>query len=264
MSDKANIVHRQLENKVAIVTGGASGIGEAICLEFALQGAMICIADINLEKAKTVIRKIEEFGGEVLASEVDISDYKSVIRTVTKTLERFGSIDILVNCAGWHQFLPVEEYSEGMWEKIRSINLDGPWNFCKAVMPELIKKRSGKIINIGSAAGILSIPKAAPYTIAKHGVIGLTRALAVDLAPYQINVNCICPSTIDTPLLREATKPEFIKGMLERIPLGRLGKLSDVSKSALFLASPDSDWITGVVLPVDGGLTCCIRAHHYE
>jgi 3-oxoacyl-[acyl-carrier protein] reductase len=128
----------------------------------------------------------------------------------------------------------------------------------------MMKQKSGKIVNISSAAGYLGVPNAAPYSTSKLGVIGLTRALAVDLAPHNINVNCICPASIETPLLNEATGSKFQAAMTDRIPLGRLGKPSDISKAVLFLAGPDSNWITGVVLPVGGGLTCCLRAHHYE
>ena len=254
----------QLVDKVAIVTGGASGIGEGICMEFAAQGAAVGIADIDNQAARQVVERIEESGRKGLALEVDVCDREAVRAVVDKMLREFGTVDILVNCAGWNTFQFAWEYSPEDWEKLRSVNLDGPWHFCQAVMPEMIKKKSGKIINIGSAAGVRGIPKATPYSTAKHGIIGLTRAIAVDLAPYNINVNCICPATIDTPLLRQATKPAFIEGMIRSFPMGRLGKVADVAKAALFLASSDSDWITGVVLPVDGGLTCCIRAHHFE
>ena len=254
----------QLQGKVAIVTGGASGIGEGICMEFTRQGAVLAIMDIDGPGGARVAKAIEQLDGKAIASETDVTDDKGVKAEVEKTVQRFGAVDILVNCAGWNHFVPPDAYSMELWRKIRSINLDGMWNTCHAVMPEMMGKRSGKIINIGSAAAVRAIPQAASYSIAKHGVVGLTRALAVDLGAYNINVNCICPATIETPLLMEATNPAFKEGMLRSIPMGRLGKLSDVAKAALFLASPDSSWITGVVLPVDGGLTACIRAHHFE
>jgi NAD(P)-dependent dehydrogenase (short-subunit alcohol dehydrogenase family) len=128
----------------------------------------------------------------------------------------------------------------------------------------MIKKRSGKIINVGSAAAILAIPQALPYVVAKHAIVGLTRALAVDLGPYNINVNCICPGPVQTPLLDQATTASFRAEITKTIPLNRLGKPSDLANAAVFLASSLSDWITGVVLPVDGGLVCCVRARHWE
>jgi 3-oxoacyl-[acyl-carrier protein] reductase len=255
---------RRLYGKTAIVTGGASGIGKEICQEFVAEGAAVVIADIDAGEAEQARRAISQQGGDVHAMKVDVCDFQQTLEVAAKTFDRLGSIDILVNSAGWNEFRAVEKYQLEQWNRIRSVNLDGAWHCCKAVMPYMIRQRHGKILNIGSAASILGIPKSAPYCIAKHGLVGLTRALAVDLARYNLNVNCICPASIDTPLLREATKPIFVEKMVERIPLGCLGKPSDIAKAALFLASSDSDWITGVVLPVDGGLTCCIRAHHYE
>jgi 3-oxoacyl-[acyl-carrier protein] reductase len=261
---KDNDSRGKLDGKVAIITGGASGIGKGICGEFSEQGASIVILDIDLAKGQEAAKEIESQGGRALTAKADVCDFDQVRDVADRAVREFGSIDILVNCAGWHKFASVEAYTIEEWQKIRSINLDGHWNCCQSVIPQMIRQKSGKIINIGSSAGIMAIPKAAPYSISKHAIIGLTKTFAVDLAVHQINVNCICPSTIDTPLLREATSQKFIDGMLDRIPLGRLGKYADIAKAALFLASEDSDWITGIVLPVDGGLTCCIRAHHYE
>ncbi len=254
----------RLSDKVAIVTGGASGIGRGISLEFASQGAVVAIADINAQGAVKVADEIHELGGEAIALEVDICDYRKVTAAAAQALERFGRIDVLVNNAGWNKPLLPEEYTIDLWEKTLAINLEGGWYFCQAVIPHMMKKRSGKIINIGSGAGILGTPKAAPYIIAKHGVSGLTRALACDLGPYNINVNCICPGSVETPLLYEVLTPQNRQAILNQYPMPRLGKPSDIAKAALFLASADADWITGVILPVDGGLTCCIRARHYD
>lgn len=204
---------RPLENKTAIVTGGASGIGAAICLEFAAQGAQIAIADINDRQAEDVAQSIQIQGGQAIFQKVDVCDHKAVTETVATIMERLGTIDILVNCAGFNSFSAPTDVTAEQWAKLLAINLDGPWNFCRAVMPELMKKRSGKIINIGSAAGVLGIPKAIPYSVAKHGVVGLTRALAVDLGPYNINVNCICPATVQTPLAEATLNPVFFAEM---------------------------------------------------
>jgi NAD(P)-dependent dehydrogenase (short-subunit alcohol dehydrogenase family) len=253
-----------LENKSAIVTGGASGIGEEICLRFAEQGATIAIADVNVEGARAVIKKIEACGAKACHVHVDIRDGQKVQDSVTEVLDRFGTVDILVNCAGFNQFVEVDQVPPELWEKVLSVNLEGSWNFCRAVMGQMIRKRSGKIINIGSAAAVLAIPKALPYVVAKHAVVGLTRALAVDLGPYNINVNCICPGPVQTPLLDQTTTPTFRAEITKTIPLNRLGTPSDLAHAAVFLASSLSDWITGVVLPVDGGLVSCVRAHHWE
>lgn len=261
---KKNDSQLQLRNNVAIVTGGASGIGEAICHELASQGAAIAIADVDLHGAQTVAEDINHNGGKAITLEVDVTDYQKVTEFANETLKILGTIDILVNSAGVNRFLSPEDITMEQWKQVLSINLDGPWNFCRAVMPEMKRKRSGKIINIASGAGLLAIPKAAHYTSSKHGLVGLTKALAVDLGPYNINVNCICPGTTLTPLVEKALNQTFKIEQVKRIPLGRLGKPSDIAKAALFFATQASDWITGVALPVDGGLVCCIRAHHME
>ena len=249
----------RLEGKVAIITGGASGMGRGMCLEFASQGATIGIADINSKGATQVAEEIQEQGGQASVLEVDVRSHQMVMEVVAKALEQFETFDILVNCAGLNEFRNFEETTIEHWENIRSINLDGAWYFSKAVAPIMMKNQTGKIVNIGSGAAIQGIPQSVPYVTSKHGVVGLTRALAVDLGPYHINVNCICPGTVDTPLLRQAATEAYRVAEVKRYPLGRLGKVSDIVKAALFLVSSDSDWITGIVLPVDGGLTSCIR-----
>jgi NAD(P)-dependent dehydrogenase (short-subunit alcohol dehydrogenase family) len=189
-----------------------------------------------------------------------VTDHRDVSETVAKIVQELGTIDILVSTVGWTELLAPEEYSAELYVKIRSINLDGMWNVCQAVMPEMMRKRTGKIVLFSAGAALLGYPKNAPYAAAKAGVAGLTRALAVDLAPYQINVNCICPGTTVTPLLAATMDKITAEREIAEIPLHRFGQPSDHAKAALFLASADSDWITGVLLPVDGGWSCCFKA----
>lgn len=254
----------RLANAVAVVTGGASGIGYGIATEFARESATVAILDLNLAGAEKTARDIEREGGRAIAVTADVSDKEQVQQAIGKIAHDLGDPTILVNCAGLNQFAAVNELPPGLWEKIRSINLDGPFNCATAVIPAMIANRAGKMVSISSAAGVRAIPKAVPYSAAKHGLIGLTRALALDLAPYGINVNCICPSTIQTPLVQQAVNNVFLEKMLQTIPLGRFGTPRDIARAAVFLCSSDADWITGVVLPVDGGLTAGIRAHHFE
>lgn len=254
----------KLKDKVAIVTGGASGLGEGICHEFAAQGARVVIADKNAEGGQSVAQEIEKRGGEASAVKLDVTDPGSVARAVSGIVERLGTIDILVNNVGWNSLKPAPDYTLEDWEKIRSLNLDGPWHVSKAVMPVLIRNGRGKIVNISSGSGILAQPNMSAYGTAKHGLVGMTKTLAVDLARYKINVNCICPATVETPLVMECTTQAYRDFQIERIPLGRLGKVEDIARAALFLASEDSDWITGAILPVDGGLTCCAMAQPVE
>ncbi len=250
------------QDQVAIITGGASGIGEGIVQALVGQGARVAIADVDRSTTESVAANMAS--PNVMMTEVDVSRSDQVARSVNEVVERFGRVDILVNCAGWNVFMNPEDYTDEYWQRVRSINLDGTWYFSQAVAVPMREQRRGKIVNIGSSAGILANPHQAPYVVSKHGVVGITRALAADLGPSQINVNCVCPATVETPLGLKSTTPEFRARMTEQIPLGRLGKVSDMVNAVLFLASPQADFITGVVLPVDGGLTCCRRAHHWE
>jgi NAD(P)-dependent dehydrogenase (short-subunit alcohol dehydrogenase family) len=256
--------NNRLNGKVAIITGGASGMGRGMCLEFSAQGAAIAVVDINVEGATRVAEEIEEHGGRAMVLEVDVRNPQEVTQATARALDRFGTIDILVNCAGVNEYKDPEETSNDDWENIRSIILDGAWYFSSAVIPVMKKNKKGKIVNIGSGAAIRGVPQSVPYTASKHGLVGMTRALAVDLGPSQVNVNCICPGAIDTPLLRKVGTDAYIEEEIKRYPLGRLGSIADVVKAALFLVSPDSDWITGIVLSVDGGLTSCIRVKNAQ
>jgi 2-hydroxycyclohexanecarboxyl-CoA dehydrogenase len=253
-----------LKNRVAIVTGGASGIGKAICFECARHGARIAVADLDPESAARAVSEIEDAGGTAHAVQVDVRDPSSTEAAAAAVCEHFGTIDILVNCAGINKFKRVDEFSVVEWESIRSVNLDGPWHFCQAVIPTMMAQRYGKIVNIASTAGIRATPHAAPYSTAKHGLIGLTRNLAVDLGLHGINANCVCPASVDSPLLRESTSDEYREKMVERLPLGRLGQATDIAKAVVFLASDDAAWITGAILPVDGGLSCCNYGRHQD
>lgn len=256
-----------LEGRVAIVTGGASGIGAAIVLAFLAEGSSVAIFDIDEVGAAGLARELENepgSAGRVRAYRVDVTDTASVAAAVAAAVDHFKTISTVVNCAGLNRFAAPEDIGPDQWRRILAINLDGPWNVCSAALSELKRHGSGRIVNISSAAGLLGIPKAAHYTSAKHGLIGLTRALAVDLGPHNITVNCICPGTTLTPLVEAASSETFKVEAARRMPLGRLGRPEDIANAAVFLASDRASWITGATLAVDGGMTACIRAQHWE
>lgn len=253
---------REFEGKVALVTGGASGIGAAIVELFVERGARVAILDLQADLASSLAARLGV--DRCLALPTDVVDATGVRASVDALIKAFGTIDIAVNCAGTNRFVEPQDVDDALWRRILAINLDGPWNVCSAVMPEMIRRRSGRIVNVGSAAGVLGIPKAVPYSTAKHGIVGLTRALAVDLGPHNITVNCVAPGTTLTPLVEAATSETFKRLATERTPLGRLGQPRDLAEAILFLASDRASWITGVVLPVDGGLTSAIRSRHWE
>ena len=262
MSRKMNENERtDFEGQVAIVSGGAAGIGEGVVRALSQRGANVVIADKDNQAAGALVKAIGS--SRVSSVEVDIAQAEQVSAAVEGVLGQFQKIDILVNCAGWNAFMNPTDYTVEYWQRVRSINLDGTWYFSQAVAVPMRERRRGKIVNFGSSAGILANPHQAPYCVAKHGIVGITRAMAVDLGSYQINVNCVSPTTVETPLGLRSTTPEFRAKMAEQIPLGRLGKVSDMVDAVLFLASPQADFITGVTLPVDGGLTSCRRAQHW-
>jgi NAD(P)-dependent dehydrogenase (short-subunit alcohol dehydrogenase family) len=253
----------EFAGKVAIVTGGASGIGEAVVHAFIRGGARVAIFDLQQDVAE---RLAASLGGadRCLAVGVDITDPDAVRAGVARVIEAFGTVDIAVNCAGLNRFASAETVDDALWRRMISINLDGPWNVSSAVLPEMIRRGYGRIVLIGSAAGVLGIPKAVPYSAAKHGVTGLTRSLAADVGRHGITVNCVAPGTTLTPLVEAATSETFKTQAADRTLLGRLGTPDDLASAVLFLSSDRASWITGVVLPVDGGMTATIRSQHWE
>ncbi len=253
----------RLRDKVAVVVGGASGIGEAISLKFAREGARVAVADINSGSAEVVRGKVESIGRQALALATDVRDYEQVSKMADAVVEKFSRIDVLVNSAGISEFGPIEQITVDAWKRIIDVNLTGVFYCCLAVGRKMMGQKNGKIINISSLAGIIGVPGNPHYVASKHGVVGLTRALAVDFAPYNINVNCICPSTTLTPMSAKSLTPEFMKSQIERVPLGRLADPDDQANAALFLASNESDYITGLIMNVDGGLYASLRKSHY-
>ena len=245
----------KLDGKVAIVTGGGQGIGEAIAVTFAREGAKVVIADINEKTASDVAGGIKSSGGEALAIKTDVTRSSEVGQLVEQTLTRFGKIDILVNNVGTTIPSPTEQLSEDDWDRVVTVNLKSTFLCCREVGKQMIKQRSGKIISIASLAAHKGLAYIAPYAASKAGIIGFTRELAVEWAKYNINVNTVSPSTTLTTLLQRYFEEEGIdpKTHLKYVPLERDNDPEDVANAVLFLASPDSRNITGEDIVVDGG-----------
>lgn len=240
----------RVEGQVALVTGGGRGLGEAICLTFAREGAHVAVADINLAEATRVSDAINRMGRKAIAIKADVSSEKEVKAMVAETIDALGTIDILVNNAGIVYQGPVAEMSEEAWDKVVGVNLKGPFLCAREVMPTLKQKRSGKIVNLGSQAGqVGGLVVGANYSASKAGVICLTKSLAKELAPFGVNVNCIAPGVIDT----EMTQPFPREEMIKSIPLGNVGEPQDVADAVLFLVSQESKYITGQTISVNGG-----------
>jgi 3-oxoacyl-[acyl-carrier protein] reductase len=248
----------RIEGKVAVVTGGGSGIGRTTAITFAKEGADIAIWDIDAKAAKNVVEEVSSLGRLALALIGDVSQKRDVIRMKSKTLDRFKRIDILVNSAGGAGGQEsVEETTEEQWNSNIAINLKGSFLCSQIVSQEMIRQRQGKIINIASYLGHVARPSILGYQCAKGGVLQLTKAMGVALAKYNINVNSVSPGTTITPYIERVDRenPNFLRQGIKRIPLQRYNQPEDVANVILFLASSESDALVGADIVVDGGLS---------
>jgi NAD(P)-dependent dehydrogenase (short-subunit alcohol dehydrogenase family) len=250
----------RLANKVAIITGGTSGIGSATALLFAREGAKVVITGRNKERGKEVVEKIKRNGGDAIFFQADVRFPDACRRTVEETLNTFGTIDILFNNAGIFFPNTIVDCTEEEWDLTLDINLKGAYLMSKFTLPIMIAQDSGVIINNSSGWGLVGGNEGAAYCAAKGGLVLLTKAMAVDHSHQGIRVNCICPGDVDTPMLKDDAQKrgmkwvDYLASGSDR-PMGRIGKPEEIAKAALFLASDDSSFITGAILAVDGGGT---------
>jgi len=242
-----------LKGKVAIVTGGAQGIGKTIATQLALAGANVVIADVVEEVAKSTAQEISQKGSETISIGVDVSRLSSVEEMVKKTLDKFGRIDILVNNAGITRDALVMRMKEEDWDLVLDINLKGAFNCIKTVSPFMMKQRSGKVVNIASIVGIIGNAGQANYSASKGGLIALTKTCARELASRRINVNAVAPGFIQTSMT-ERLSAQVKEKLSSQIPFGEIGKPEDVASAVLFLVSEKASYITGEVIKVDGGM----------
>jgi NAD(P)-dependent dehydrogenase (short-subunit alcohol dehydrogenase family) len=243
----------RFKEKVAIVTGAASGMGREIALRFAKEGALVAMADINLQGAEETQKLMNAPKERSLTLRVDVSSGQDVKEMVKQVVKKFGKIDILINDAAISLRSPLLETSEEDLDRVVAVDLKGVFLCTKYSVPELIKAGGGKIVNISSMTAMIGLTSAA-YTAAKGGVISLTRLLAGELGPHGINVNTVCPGFIHTPMSSAVHESKLGEIVRQRIPLRRAGKPADVATVVLFLASEDASYLTGTILPVDGGV----------
>lgn len=245
-----------LEGKVALVTGGSRGIGREIAMRMAQAGAKVVVCSRKMENVQTVADEIEAGGGEALAFQAHVGRPGDVTALVEQTVETFGKVDVVFNNAATNpHFGPLLTADEGQWDKILDINAKGVFRVCKAVVPYMEAQGGGKIINLASVAGLRPSPGLAVYGISKAAVIMLTKVLAVELGHANIQVNAIAPGVIKTRFSQLLWQtPRIAEPLLKSLPLGRFGEPEDVAGLALFLAGPLSDYITGSVFLVDGGM----------
>lgn len=244
----------KLESKTALVTGGASGIGKATVLELARCGATVICADLNARAGAELVKEAAESKLAVEFTAVDLADSASVRKCATNVLERRPRLDILVNAAGWNDIQPFMDNPPDYMDRVIAINLGGTLHLTQALLPAMIAAGKGKIVNVSSDAGRVGSAGETTYAAAKGGVIAFTKSLAREMARHSINVNCVCPGPTDTPMLR--SRPDKLKdAFLRAIPFRRFAKPEEIADAILFFAGPHSDYITGQVLSVSGGLT---------
>ena len=244
----------KFQGKVSIVTGGGAGIGEAIALAFAREGAHVAVWDLDGRRAEKVSSTIQEMGGKSLAIEMNVANAKEVNASVQRVLKEYGRIDILINNAGICQVVPsIEAIKEEDWDRVLAVNLKGVFLCSKAVMGIMKEQKAGKIISMGSLAGkVGGIAVGAHYAASKAAVMCFTKSLAKELGPYGVHANAIAPGVIETDMTQMITGGDW-RAYLSTIPLGRIGVVDEVAKVVLFLASDEASYLTGEIIDVNGG-----------
>lgn len=248
----------RLDNKTALVTGAASGIGEATALRFAEEGAHVVVTDIDTPGGESLVEDIEDAGGEATFYELDVTDADQFQEVVDDVADQYG-LDVVVNNAGTgHPSSYVEDTDESMRDFVMDVNINGVWNGCHAALPHMKEQGDGALVNVGSLASVFGLPKQAAYSLTKGAVLNFSRAVAAEAGPHGVRVNTVCPGFTDTPLLQQflsmSDDPEAAREkMRESYPLKRLGEPEEIASCILFLASDEASWVTGHGLVVDGG-----------
>jgi NAD(P)-dependent dehydrogenase (short-subunit alcohol dehydrogenase family) len=257
----------RLENQVAVVTGAASGIGKAAAQLFAKEGARVAVVDLDRHGGEETVRTITAEGGQAIFVQVDVTKSQMIEDAVSRIVSEFGKIDVLYNCAGVEIFVlfpkadgTVVGTREIEWDTLLDINLKGTFLFCKYVIPHMMKRKRGVVLNMGSDMGIVGGLASAAYCASKGGVVLMTKQMALDYAPFNIRVNCICQTNAETPLndkgMAVTGDPEGTRKLLFKlIPLGRFATSQEIAKAALYLASDDGCFVTGATFTIDGGVT---------
>jgi 2-hydroxycyclohexanecarboxyl-CoA dehydrogenase len=244
-----------LPGRTAIVTGGASGIGRATALRLARDGADVAILDVDVANAERVAREIVAVGRRALAVEADVSSVASVTAATERVRGELGRVRVLVNGAGIASFVPLLQMTEAEWDRLVAVHLKGTFNCTRAVLPDMIAARWGRVVSIASVAGLNGGgPGLAHYAAAKAGIIGFTKAVALEMAGFGITLNAIAPGLIDTPLLDRSGMPREVRErIVQQMPVGRIGAPDDIAAACAYLASEDASFVTGQVLSPNGG-----------
>lgn len=246
-------------NKTAVVTGGALGIGRAVCELFAERGAAVAILDIDNDAGKDIENEIIRNGGKAMFQKINVADAKEVQTAIDTAYASFGSIDVLAVSAGIQRYGTATSTEDSQWEEVIGVNLKGAWNAAKSSIPFMLRSGGGSIVNVSSVQALASQQNVLAYTVSKHGLIGLTRSIAMDFAKQGIRANAVCPGTVDTPMLKWAASldpnPQSVYDACNTMhPLGRIADPREIAEVVVFLASENASFVTGSVWTADGGL----------
>jgi NAD(P)-dependent dehydrogenase (short-subunit alcohol dehydrogenase family) len=247
-----------VENKVAMITGAGSGIGRASALKLAQAGAKLALSDVNVDGGEETVRMVEAQGGEATFVRCDVSNSNSVKAMIDQIVAHYGGFDIALNNAGvGGEMAAVDRQSEDVWDQVININLKGVWLCMKYEIPQLLNRRGGSIINVASVAGLIGVRGNSIYAASKHGVVGLTKSVALEYAKLGIRVNAICPGFTETPMVSDLVDavPEMGPRVQNASPMRRLGRVEEIADAVLYLAGDTSSFVNGICLPLDGGLT---------
>ena len=249
---------RDFDGKVVIVTGGGYGIGRAACLAFSRDGAKVVVADVDVKSSEDTVGLIKEAGGDATVVQTDVSQEAEVEALVQKTVKTYGNLDCAFNNVGIHKtFTSTIDFTQKDWNQMMDINLKGMWLCMKYEIRQMLKQGKGAIVNASSVAGLIAAPSNPAYPASKHGVIGLTKMAAIEFARKGIRVNCICPGPTTMTRMNEelaAIALDIIEKMNDKVPMGRTAEPREIAEAAVWLCSDKASYITGVALPVDGGL----------
>ena len=246
----------RLDGKIALVTGGSSGIGRASALAFAREGAKVVVADVTAEGGQETVRLIKEAGGEARFLKVDVARAAEVETLITQTVAAYGRLDCAYNNAGIEgAFVSTTEYPEADWDRVLAINLKGVWLCMKYEIAQMLQQGGGAIVNTASGAGLVGVAGLSVYVASKHGVVGLTKTAALEYAKAGIRVNAVCPGVIQTPMVARLTsqRPEMAEALVAAEPMGRTGKPEEIAEAVVWLCSEAASFVTGHAMSVDGG-----------
>lgn len=255
--DDSNSQGGMFKDKVVLITGAGSGIGEATARAFAAEGAIVAVSDMTAEAAERVAAEINSGSGRALPFTLDVRDSAAVAAMIGTLMARHGRLDVAVNNAGiGGSGVPLADIPEDNFDRVISTNIKGVWQCMRHEIPAMLRTGGGAIVNLASAMGLVGRANSADYVATKHAVMGLTRSAALEYSALGIRINAVCPGVIDTPLIQaRAEKPGFLEALSALHPIGRFGTVNDVAEAILWLASPRSSFVTGIGMPIDGGWT---------